>query len=90
MLNEALTETDNYKHLKDLLHSLSRSRLIRISQQQDLLSIFLITEFLNVLHRIVRKGLKRSYYRVEETLIIRLKDAYRWVERYNAVLRRVG
>lgn len=73
MLNEALTETDNYKHLKDLLTIHFEKPSIRISQQQDLLSIFLITEYLNVLHRIVRKGLKRSYYRVEETLNNKVK-----------------
>lgn len=73
MLNEALTETDNYKHLKDLLTIHFEKPSIRISQQQDLLSIFLITEYLNILHRIVRKGLKRSYYRVEETLNNKVK-----------------
>ena len=73
MLNEALSETDNYKHLKDLLTIHFEKPSIRISQQQDLLSIFLITEYLNVLHRIVRKGLKRSYYRVEETLNNKVK-----------------
>lgn len=73
MLNEALTETDNYEHLKDLLTIHFEKPSIRISQQQDLLSIFLITEYLNVLHRIVRKGLKRSYYRVEETLNNKVK-----------------
>jgi hypothetical protein len=73
MLNEALNEPDNYKHLKDLLTIHFEKPSIRISQQQDLLSIFLITEYLNVLHRIVRKGLKRSYYRVEETLNNKVK-----------------
>lgn len=73
MLNEALNETDNYEHLKDLLTIHFEKPSIRISQQQDLLSIFLITEYLNILHRIVRKGLKRSYYRVEETLNNKVK-----------------
>ena len=73
MLNEALNEPDNYKHLKDLLTIHFEKPSIRISQQQDLLSIFLITEYLNILHRIVRKGLKRSYYRVEETLNNKVK-----------------
>ena len=73
MLNEALNETDNYEHLADLLTIHFEKPSIRISQQQDLLSIFLITEYLNILHRIVRKGLKRSYYRVEETLNNKVK-----------------
>jgi len=37
------------------------------------LSIFLITEYLNILQRIVRKGLKKSYYRVEENLNNKVK-----------------
>lgn len=37
------------------------------------LSIFLITEYLNMLHRIVRKGLKRSYYSIEENLQNKIK-----------------
>jgi len=73
MLNEALNEPDNYEHLKDLLTIHFEKPSICIRQQQDLLSIFLITEYLNVLHRIVRKGLKRSYYRVEETLNNKVK-----------------
>jgi len=73
MLNEALEESDNYEHLTDLLTIHFEKPSIRISQQQDLLSIFLITEYLNILHRIVRKGLKRSYYRVEETLNNKVK-----------------
>ena len=73
MLNEALEESANYEHLTDLLTIHFEKPSIRISQQQDLLSIFLITEYLNILHRIVRKGLKRSYYRVEETLNNKVK-----------------
>ena len=73
MLNEALAEPDNMEHLKDLLTIRFDKPSICISQQQDLLSIFLITEYLNILHRIVRKGLKRSYYRIEETLNNKVK-----------------
>ena len=73
MLNEALAEPDNMEHLKDLLTIRFDKPSIRISQQQDLLSIFLITEYLNILQRIVRKGLKKSYYRVEENLNNKVK-----------------
>ena len=41
---------------------------IKVSQQQDLLSIFLITEYLNILSLIVKKGLKKSFYIVNENL----------------------
>ena len=88
MLNEALAEPDNMEHLKDLLTIRFDKPSICISQQQDLLSIFLITEYLNILQRIVRKGLKKSYYRVEENLTIRLKDISLSVERFNETLRR--
>lgn len=73
MLNEALAEPDNMEHLKDLLTIRFDKPSICISQQQDLLSIFLITEYLNILQRIVRKGLKKSYYRVEENLNNKVK-----------------
>lgn len=73
MLNEALAEPDNMEHLKDLLTIRFDKPSICISQQQDLLSIFLITEYLNILQRIVRKGLKKSYYRIEENLNNKVK-----------------
>lgn len=60
MLNEALCEPDNYDHLKDLISIHFDKPSIRVNQQQDLLSIFLITEYLNILQHIVRKGLKRA------------------------------
>lgn len=68
MLNEALCETDNFDHLKDLITIRFDKPSIRVNQMQDLLSIFLITEYLNVLQRIVRKGLKKSFYMVVENL----------------------
>lgn len=73
MLNEALCEAENFDHLKDLITIHFDKPSIRISQQQDLLSIFLITEFLNLLQRIVIKGLKKSYYIVEENLENKVK-----------------
>ena len=49
---------------------------------------FWLQSILNILQRIVRKGLKKSYYRVEENLTIRLKDISLSVERFNETLRR--
>ncbi|WP_452226476.1 5-methylcytosine restriction system specificity protein McrC [Lacinutrix cladophorae] len=46
---------------------------IEISQQQDLLTPFLVVEFLSLLKQIVRKGLKKSYYKVEHNLQGRVK-----------------
>ena len=62
MLNDALCEKENYEHLKDLVTIKFDKPSIKINQKQDLLSIFLITEYLTLLQRIVKKGLKKSYY----------------------------
>ena len=55
MLNDALLEPENFEHLSDLLTIRFEKPSIKVSQQQDILSIFLITEYLSILHRIVRK-----------------------------------
>ncbi|WP_297891036.1 restriction endonuclease [uncultured Capnocytophaga sp.] len=46
---------------------------ITIEQQKDTLTPFLMVQFLLILKRIVRKGLKKSYYTVEENLNSRIK-----------------
>ena len=46
---------------------------IKIEQKQDFLTPFLVVEFLSLLKNIVRKGLKKSYYKVEENLQSRVK-----------------
>lgn len=73
MLNDALCEPENYEHLEDLVTIHFDKPSIIVTQQQDLLSIFLITEYLNLLQRIVTKGLKKSYYIVEENLDSKVK-----------------
>jgi 5-methylcytosine-specific restriction enzyme subunit McrC len=73
MLNDALSEPANFEHLKDLITIHFKKTSIRIRQQQDFLSIFLITCYLNILQRIVKKGLKRSYYIIEENLSNKVK-----------------
>ena len=73
MLNDALCEPDNFEHLKDLLTIRFDKPSIRVNQQQDILSIFLITEYLNILQSITRKGLKKSFYIVEDNLQCKIK-----------------
>ncbi len=73
MLNDALCEPENFEHLKDLITIRFDKPSIQIKQQQDFLSIFLITEFLGLLQKIVRKGLKKSFYMVEENLPNKVK-----------------
>lgn len=73
MLNDALCEKENYDHLEDLVTIYFDKPSIRVKQKQDLLSVFLITEFLNILQRIVRKGLKKSYFVEENNLRNKVK-----------------
>ena len=73
MLLEALQEPENHKHLDDLVYIDFHKPYISITQKQDLLSPFLIAQFLQVLKRIVQKGLKKSYYTVIENLNSRVK-----------------
>lgn len=46
---------------------------IPIEQKQDLLTPFLVVKFLNLLQDIVKKGLKKSYYKSKENLRNRVK-----------------
>lgn len=46
---------------------------IEINQKDDALTPFLVVQFLNLLKHIVRKGLKKSYYKVQENLTNRIK-----------------
>lgn len=73
MLNDALIEHENFEHLSDLITIKFDKPSIIINQQQDTLSTFLITEYINILYRIVKKGLKRSYYKIEENLTKKVK-----------------
>lgn len=64
---------ENLEHLDDLVHIQFHKPYIEIEQQQDILSPFLISQFLQLLKLIVRKGLKKSYYTVTESLNARVK-----------------
>ncbi|MBL0146075.1 MAG: hypothetical protein IPP48_10150 [Chitinophagaceae bacterium] len=46
---------------------------VPIEQVEDLLSPLLIVKFLNTLAAIVRKGLKKSYYKKQQNLNSRIK-----------------
>lgn len=73
MLLDALQETETLKHLEGLVQIDFHKPYIPITQKQDLLSPFLIAQFLQILKKIVRKGLKKSYYTVTENLNARIK-----------------
>jgi 5-methylcytosine-specific restriction enzyme subunit McrC len=73
MLLEALQESENLKHLEDLVHVDFYRPYISIAQKQDLLSPFLVAQFLQLVKRIVQKGLKKSYYTEKQNLNARVK-----------------
>ena len=61
------------KDTQDLINIYWDEPPITIEQQKDTLTPFLMVQFLLLLKRIVRKGLKKSYYTVEENLNSRIK-----------------
>ncbi|CAG5072943.1 hypothetical protein DYBT9623_04479 [Dyadobacter sp. CECT 9623] len=73
MLFSALKHNDVATHANELFEIKFDAPYIEISQQQDLLTPLLIVQFLRVTQQIVRKGLKKSYYRVTENLHSKVK-----------------
>lgn len=75
MLLEALKEPENFNHLEGLIDTKFDDEWIEIdSDLQPLLTPFLIAQFLAVVKRIVKKGLKQSYYTKTENLSNRIKS----------------
>jgi 5-methylcytosine-specific restriction enzyme subunit McrC len=73
MLFEALKEPQNVEHLDGLCEIYFDKPQISITQKQDLLTPFLIVQFLQTLKRIVQKGLKKTYYPVVKNLESKVK-----------------
>lgn len=73
MLFDSMQHTENLDHLHGLLHVEYDAPWITIPEEKDLLSPFLIVQFLGVLHKIVQKGLRKDYYRVTNNLNGRVK-----------------
>mgnify|MGYP000336086304 CR=1 FL=1 len=73
MLFEATEDPENLKHLKGLYEIDFKAPLIKIEQNQDRLTPLLLLEFLQLIKQIVRKGLKKSYYKVTQNLNSRVK-----------------
>lgn len=73
MLNDALSEPDNYAHLKDLVTIRFDKPSITLSNKRDDLSLFLIVEYINILHKISSKGLKKNFYQIEDNLRNKVK-----------------
>lgn len=73
MLRDALTEPKNFEHLDGLLFVDFNRPCIDIPQQDDALSLFLVSEFLAIMSAITKKGLKKAYYQVEENMRAKIK-----------------
>lgn len=67
----SLPETARYS--KDVIQIDWKAQPITIDQKADRLTPFLIVQFLQHLKTIVRKGLKKSYYKVQENLNSKVK-----------------
>lgn len=73
MLLDAFSENSDLKHLEELFEVDFDKPAIEIKQQQDLLTPLLIIQYFHFLKRIVRKGLRKSYYKVDRNLNSRVK-----------------
>lgn len=73
MLLSAIRHPDVSVHVEDLYEIKLSEAPIEIDQQQDLLTPLLVVHFINTVKQIVRKGLKKSYYKVEQNLYSRIK-----------------
>ncbi len=76
MLIDSLEAPENLDHLDNLFDVEYDSPWITIPEQKDLLSPILIVQFLKLVQRIVRKGLKKSYYRVTENIDSHVKGKF--------------
>ncbi len=73
MLATALRHPDVAAHTKDLFVIRFDQPAIDIFPEHDLLTPLLAVQFLSIVKSIVRRGLKKSYYRVERRLNGRVK-----------------
>ena len=73
MLFSSLRHADVAKEINELFEVKWDLPTIEIEQKQDLLTPFLVVEFLSLIKTIVRKGLKKSYYKVEQNLHSKVK-----------------
>ena len=73
MLTEALKEPENTEHLDGLLYIDFNAKPIPLEEKEDMLSPFIVTQFLMALKKAVRKGLRMSYYLVSANLNSKIK-----------------
>lgn len=73
MLLTAVSQSDALEELKELCLIKWNEPKVKISRKQDVLTPFLIMEFLAVLKNIVKKDLRKSYYTIDQSLNSRIK-----------------
>lgn len=73
MLRHALRNPRNFNEMDGLLEIDFNKPPIEIPAQDDELSLFLVAEYIQVIHHITNKGLKKAYYDVESNLHSKLK-----------------
>ncbi|WP_163380123.1 5-methylcytosine restriction system specificity protein McrC [Cyclobacterium sp. SYSU L10401] len=73
MLFQALEEPEVRDHTQELFEIKFDQPWIPLQKYQDLISPLIMIQFLNQLKDIVRKGLKKSYYKVERNLYAKVK-----------------
>jgi len=73
MLFDILREPENFNHLDQLCEIDFEKPSISIEQKQDLLTPLLLVQYINILKKIVQKGLKKSYYQITKNLNGRVK-----------------
>ena len=74
MFLDAAAHPEVLKHTKGLLFIDWEAPEIQLTQEEkDLLTPFLVVQYLNLLKQLVRKGLKKSYYKVTHNLQSKVK-----------------
>ncbi|MCP2027424.1 5-methylcytosine-specific restriction endonuclease McrBC regulatory subunit McrC [Flavobacterium sp. HSC-32F16] len=73
MLLQITNVPESHSEIKDLVKIDWEAKPIEIEQKDDKLTPFLVVRYLQLLKSIVRKGLKKSYYKVQENLNNRVK-----------------
>lgn len=73
MLIEALQEPENINHLDGLISIDFEAKPIPLAEKEDMLSPFIVAQFLMSLKNAVTKGLKQSYYLVSDNLSSKVK-----------------
>lgn len=73
MLKEALEDEENFEHLDGLQYLYSEQPAVPVQKEEQGLKLFLIVQFLCLMDRIRRQGVKRSFYNREESFHYKMK-----------------